>query len=40
MGRFSEPQHPAFAEMNTSLGFDQRLWPQDIAAEMMLHLCY
>ncbi|MEI2701920.1 MAG: argininosuccinate lyase [Baekduia sp.] len=31
MGRFSEPQHPAFAEMNTSLGFDRRLWPQDIA---------
>jgi argininosuccinate lyase len=31
MSRFSEPQHPAFAEMNTSLGFDQRLWPQDIA---------
>jgi len=31
MSRFSEPQHPAFAEMNTSLGFDQRLWPQDVA---------
>lgn len=31
MSRFSEPQHPAFAEMNTSLGFDRRLWPQDIA---------
>ena len=31
MSRFSEPQHPAFAEMNTSLGFDQRMWPQDIA---------
>jgi len=31
MSRFSEPQHPAFAELNTSVGFDQRLWPQDIA---------
>jgi len=31
MGRFSEPQDPAFAELNTSLGFDRRLWPQDIA---------
>ncbi|HEX8158047.1 MAG TPA: lyase family protein, partial [Solirubrobacteraceae bacterium] len=31
MSRFSEPQHPDFRRMNTSLGFDQRLWPQDIA---------
>jgi argininosuccinate lyase len=31
MSRFSEPQHPAFREMNTSLGFDRRLWPYDIA---------
>jgi argininosuccinate lyase len=30
MGRFAEPQHPAFRRMNTSLGFDQRLWPQDL----------
>jgi argininosuccinate lyase len=32
MSRFHEPQHPDFARMNTSLGFDRRLWPQDIAA--------
>lgn len=31
MSRFSEPQHPVFRELNTSLGFDRRLWPQDIA---------
>src|SRR4051812_48912327 len=31
MSRFAEPQDPAFREMNTSLGFDQRLWPHDIA---------
>ncbi|HXP98575.1 MAG TPA: argininosuccinate lyase [Solirubrobacteraceae bacterium] len=31
MSRFHEPQHPDFARMNTSLGFDRRLWPQDIA---------
>jgi argininosuccinate lyase len=31
MSRFSEPQHPDFRRMNTSLSFDQRLWPQDIA---------
>ena len=31
MSRFSEPQHPDFRRMNTSLGFDRRLWPQDIA---------
>jgi argininosuccinate lyase len=31
MPRFAEPQDPAFREMNTSLGFDQRLWPHDIA---------
>jgi len=30
MSRFSEPQDPAFRRMNTSLGFDQRLWPKDI----------
>jgi argininosuccinate lyase len=31
MSRFHEPQHPDFQRMNTSLGFDRRLWPQDIA---------
>jgi argininosuccinate lyase len=31
MSRFAEPQDPAFREMNTSLGFDRRLWPYDVA---------
>jgi argininosuccinate lyase len=31
VSRFHEPQHPDFRRLNTSLGFDQRLWPQDIA---------
>src|SRR3954464_7118431 len=31
MSRFAEPQDPAFRQMNTSLGFDQRLWPHDVA---------
>jgi argininosuccinate lyase len=31
MSRFSEPQDPAFAALNTSLGFDWRLAPYDIA---------
>ncbi|HEX3510765.1 MAG TPA: argininosuccinate lyase [Solirubrobacteraceae bacterium] len=31
MSRFSEPQHPDFARLNTSLSFDRRLWPQDVA---------
>ncbi len=30
MSRFAEPQHPVFARMNTSLGYDRRLWPQDL----------
>ena len=30
MSRFSEPQNPAFRRMNTSLGFDRRLWPHDV----------
>jgi argininosuccinate lyase len=30
MSRFSEPQDPVFREMNTSLGFDRRMWPQDL----------
>jgi argininosuccinate lyase len=31
MSRFSEPQDPVFRRLNTSLGFDRRLWPYDIA---------
>ena len=31
MSRFSEPQDPDFRRMNTSLGFDRRLWPFDVA---------
>jgi argininosuccinate lyase len=31
MSRFSEPQHPHFRALNTSLDFDKRLWPFDIA---------
>jgi len=31
MSRFSEPQHPGFRAINTSLQFDRRLWPQDVA---------
>jgi argininosuccinate lyase len=31
MSRFSEPQDPAFRRMNTSLGYDRRLWPYDVA---------
>jgi argininosuccinate lyase len=30
MSRFAEPQDPVFRAMNTSLGFDRRLWPQDL----------
>jgi argininosuccinate lyase len=30
MSRFSEPQHPDFRRLNTSLGFDRRLWPFDV----------
>ncbi len=32
MSRFHEPQHPDFQRLNSSIGFDRRLWPQDIAA--------
>jgi argininosuccinate lyase len=28
--RFGEPQHPDFQRLNASIGFDRRLWPQDI----------
>ena len=31
MSRFHEPQHPDFQRLNASIGFDRRLWPQDIA---------
>src|SRR3954452_16168721 len=31
MGRFAEPQDPLFRALNTSLPFDRRLWPEDIA---------
>jgi len=31
VSRLREPQDPDFRRMNTSIGFDVRLWPQDIA---------
>jgi argininosuccinate lyase len=31
MSRFSEPQHPDFQRLNSSIAFDRRLWPQDVA---------
>ena len=31
MSRFHEPQHPDFQRLNASIGYDRRLWPQDIA---------
>jgi argininosuccinate lyase len=31
MSRFSEPQDPAFAALDSSLAYDQRLWPYDVA---------
>jgi argininosuccinate lyase len=31
VSRFSEPQDPAFRALDTSLGFDRRLWPYDVA---------
>jgi argininosuccinate lyase len=31
MSRFREPQHPDFQRLNASIGFDRRLWPQDVA---------
>jgi argininosuccinate lyase len=31
MSRFSEPQDPAFARLNASIGFDWRLGPYDVA---------
>ncbi|MGH2840397.1 MAG: argininosuccinate lyase [Solirubrobacteraceae bacterium] len=31
MSRFSEPQDPIFQSLNSSLRFDRRLWPYDVA---------
>jgi argininosuccinate lyase len=31
VSRFHEPPDPAFQRLNASIGFDRRLWPQDIA---------
>jgi len=31
VSRFREPQHPDFRRLNSSIAFDRRLWPQDIA---------
>jgi argininosuccinate lyase len=31
VSRFHEPQHPDFRRLNSSIAFDRRLWPQDIA---------
>jgi argininosuccinate lyase len=31
VSRFHEPQHPDFRRLNASIGFDRRLWPQDLA---------
>ncbi len=31
MSRFAEPQHEHFRALNTSLSFDRRLWPFDVA---------
>jgi argininosuccinate lyase len=31
VSRFREPQDPAFQALNTSIGFDRRLWPHDVA---------
>jgi argininosuccinate lyase len=31
MARFEEPPDPLFARINASIGFDLRLWPEDVA---------
>jgi len=31
VSRFHEPQHPDFKRLNSSIDFDRRLWPQDVA---------
>ena len=30
MSRFREPPDPVFQALNASIGFDRRLWPQDV----------
>src|SRR5687767_10961910 len=30
MARLDQPQDPLFARLNSSIGFDRRLWPEDI----------
>jgi argininosuccinate lyase len=32
VSRFHESQHPDFQRLNASIGFDRRLWPQDVAS--------
>ena len=32
MPRFEEPPDPLFVRINASIGYDRRLWPQDIRA--------
>ena len=34
MARFDTPQDPLFRRINTSVGFDRRLWPQDVRGSM------
>jgi argininosuccinate lyase len=34
MSRFAEPQAAAFQALNSSVAFDQRLWPQDLAGSV------
>jgi argininosuccinate lyase len=31
VSRFHTPQHPDFQRLNSSIAFDRRLWPQDVA---------
>ena len=30
MARLEQPHDPLFARINASIGFDRRLWPQDV----------
>jgi argininosuccinate lyase len=32
VSRFHDPQHSDFQRLNASIGFDRRLWPQDVAS--------
>ena len=34
MGRLDQPQDPLFKRINTSVGFDRRLWPHDITGSI------